>query len=61
MLNAAFTPTAEELEHVRAVLQALDRGARDGAAGAVLFNGHMLDEAVAAAARRVLARAGEAA
>ncbi len=59
-LNEAFTPTAEELEHARAVLEALERGAREGAAGAVLLNGQMLDEAVAVAARRVLARAGEA-
>jgi citrate lyase subunit beta / citryl-CoA lyase len=58
-LNEAFSPTDAELEHARAVLEALDRGARE-AAGAVLLDGQMLDEAVAVAARRVLARAGEA-
>lgn len=60
-LNEAFTPTGEEVEHARAVLDALDRGAREAAAGAVLLDGQMLDEAVAVAARRVLVRAGEAA
>ena len=60
-LNEAFTPTDDELEHARAVLTALKQGAREGAAGAVLLDGQMLDEAVAVAARRVLARAGETA
>jgi len=60
-LNEAFTPTQEEVEHARAVLDALERGAREGAAGAVLLDGQMLDEAVAVGARRVLARAGETA
>ena len=60
-LNEAFSPTDAELEHARAVLEALDRGACEGSAGAVLLDGQMLDEAVAVAARRVLARAGEAA
>lgn len=56
-LNELFTPTEEQVTHARAVLEALDRGAREGAAGAVLLDGQMLDEAVAVAARRVLARA----
>jgi citrate lyase subunit beta/citryl-CoA lyase len=60
-LNEVFTPTAQEVQHARAVLEALERGAREGAAGAVLLDGQMLGEAVAVAARRVLARAGEAA
>lgn len=54
-LNAVFTPTEPELAHARAVLDALDRG-RDAGAGAVLLDGQMLDEAVAVAARRLLAR-----
>lgn len=54
-LNELFTPTEQELEHARAVLRALERG-RDAGAGAVLLDGQMLDEAVAVAARRVLAR-----
>lgn len=57
-LNELFTPTADEVAHARAVLAALERAARDGAAGAVQLDGQMLDEAVAVAARRVLARAG---
>ena len=57
-LNELFTPTPPEVEQARAVLDALERGAREGAAGAVLLDGQMLDEAVAVAARRVLVRAG---
>jgi citrate lyase subunit beta/citryl-CoA lyase len=60
-LNEVFTPSDAEVEHARTVLSALERGAREGAAGAVLLDGQMLDEAVAVAARRVLARAGESA
>jgi citrate lyase beta subunit len=56
-LNDIFTPTAEQVQHARAVLDALERGVREGAAGAVLLDGQMLDEAVAVAARRVLTRA----
>lgn len=58
-LNEVFTPTEDEVAQARAVLEALDRGAREGSAGAVLLDGQMLDEAVAVSARRVLARAGE--
>ena len=54
-LNATFTPGPEQVAHARTVLAALEVGARDGA-GAVLLDGQMLDEAVAVAARRVLAR-----
>ncbi len=60
VLNELFTPTEPEVAHARAVLDALERGAREGAAGAVLLDGQMLDEAVAVAARRVLARVGGA-
>jgi citrate lyase subunit beta/citryl-CoA lyase len=59
-LNEAFTPTAEEVEHARAVLAALERAEAEGGAGAVALDGEMLDEALAAGARRVLARAGSA-
>ncbi|MDP9437073.1 MAG: CoA ester lyase [Actinomycetota bacterium] len=55
-LNAVFTPSPEQVEHARAVLDTLERAAREGAAGAVQLEGEMLDEAVAVAARRVLAR-----
>ena len=56
-LRAAFTPTEAELAEARATLAALDRAAADGA-GAVAAGDRMLDEALAVAARRVLARAG---
>lgn len=58
-LNAAFTPSADELSHARAVLDALARAEREGGAGAVALDGEMLDEAIRAAALRTLARAGE--
>jgi citrate lyase subunit beta / citryl-CoA lyase len=55
-LNAAFTPDAAEVERARAIVAALE-GAEEGA---VQLDGEMLDEAVRAAALRVLARAGAA-
>lgn len=57
-LNRAFSPRDEEVRHARAVLGALAEAARSGA-GTVALHGEMLDEAVAAAARRVLLRAGQ--
>jgi citrate lyase subunit beta/citryl-CoA lyase len=54
-LDAAFTPTEDEVEHATTVLAALAE-ARDRGAGAARLDGQMLDEAVAVAARRVLAR-----
>lgn len=57
-IEAAFTPSQGEVAAAREVLAALDRAAEAGA-GAVALNGQMLDEAVAAAARRVLARSTE--
>jgi citrate lyase subunit beta / citryl-CoA lyase len=59
-LNELFSPTEEELEHARAVIAALERGAQDGNAGAVALNGEMLDEAVRRSAARVLARSSRA-
>jgi citrate lyase subunit beta / citryl-CoA lyase len=56
-LNEAFTPNDAEVERARAVVAALGR-AREGA---VTLDGEMLDEAVRAAALRVLARADAAA
>jgi len=55
-VNAVFTPTEDELTQARAVLDAL-REAEARGAGAVALDGRMIDEAVAVAARRVLARA----
>lgn len=59
-LNELFTPSDEELEHARAVIDALEAAERDGGAGAVALDGQMLDEAVRIAALRVLARAASA-
>lgn len=57
-INAAFTPTAAQLEHAREVLAALREAEAEGA-GAVRLGGEMVDEAMVAGARRILARAGE--
>ncbi|CAN5170685.1 CoA ester lyase [soil metagenome] len=56
-LNELFTPSAEDVEHARAVIAALEEAERSGGAGAVALDGQMLDEAVRVAALRVLARA----
>jgi citrate lyase subunit beta/citryl-CoA lyase len=58
-LNELFTPSAEEVQHAREVVQALERSERDSGQGAVALDGEMVDEAVRAAALRVLARAGD--
>ncbi|MDX6623390.1 MAG: citrate lyase subunit beta / citryl-CoA lyase [Solirubrobacterales bacterium] len=57
-LASLFTPTKAELERAEAVVDALRRAERDGLAGAVALDGEMLDEAIAAAAWGILARAG---
>lgn len=58
-VTEAFTPSPEEVTRARAVLDALAAAEADGR-GAVGLDGMMLDEAVAVAARRTLARAGGA-
>jgi citrate lyase subunit beta / citryl-CoA lyase len=57
-LTELFTPSAEEVQRARDVVEALERAERDTGQGAVALDGEMLDEAVRAAALRVLARAG---
>ncbi|MFG1613307.1 HpcH/HpaI aldolase/citrate lyase family protein [Nonomuraea wenchangensis] len=52
-VNGVFTPSTDEVAEARAVLDAL----HGSEAGAVEREGKMIDEAVAVAARRVLARA----
>lgn len=54
-VNAAFTPTSEQLIWAQRVLDTLDKAAKNGQ-GAVALDGAMLDEAVAVAARRILAK-----
>jgi len=57
-VNAAFTPTPDQVERARAVLAALGAAAVEDGAGAVRLDGEMVDEAMAVGARRILARAG---
>jgi citrate lyase subunit beta/citryl-CoA lyase len=56
-----LSPSAAQVEEAERVLAALDQAARETDAGAVALDGRMLDEAVAAAARRVLARRADGA
>ncbi len=53
-----FTPTKAAVEHARRVLDAMVEAETAGA-GAAQLDGQMLDEAVAVAARRVLAQIGD--
>lgn len=53
----AFTPSPEAVAHAELVLAALESGHARGA-GAVDLDGQMIDEAIAVAARRTLAKAG---
>jgi citrate lyase beta subunit len=55
-VNDVFSPSTEEVAHAHEVIDQLAAAAASGR-GAVAWNGQMLDEAVAVAARRVLARA----
>ena len=55
-INTAFTPSADELAHARAVVQAF---ADNPGAGTVAMNGNMLDRPHLALAQRLLAEAGE--
>lgn len=54
-INAAFTPTSEELAHARAVVQAFED---HPGAGVVALDGAMLDRPHLALAQRLLAEAG---
>lgn len=55
-VQAAFSPTAEEVEAAREVVEVMEQSAAQGL-GAVQWRGQMLDEAVVVRARRVLERA----
>lgn len=57
-LTRIFTPAEGSVQHARRVLAALEAAAAEGS-GAARLDGQMLDEAVAVAARRVLAQIGE--
>ncbi len=56
VINEAFTPSAEEIAHARAIVQAF---ADNPGAGAVGLDGQMLDRPHLALAERLLAEAGE--
>lgn len=56
-LGEVFRPSTEEVEQARAVLAALEQAEVVGGAGAVALDGEMLDAALAASARRLIARA----
>jgi len=54
ILNAAFSPTPEEIDRARRMVDEFDAAKADGR-GAFLFEGKMVDEPVVARARRILA------
>ncbi|MEM8724487.1 MAG: CoA ester lyase, partial [Pseudomonadota bacterium] len=56
-INAAFTPSAEEIAHARMVVQAF---ADNPGAGTIAIDGNMLDRPHLALAERLLAEAGAA-
>ncbi|WP_063833644.1 HpcH/HpaI aldolase/citrate lyase family protein [Skermanella stibiiresistens] len=56
VINAAFSPTDEEVSQARRVIAALDE-ANAASAGVALLDGRMIERPVALAMRRVLARA----
>ena len=58
-VNAAFTPSPEEVEAARMVIAAFDAAKASGQ-GVVRVSGRMVDEPVATAARRIVARAERA-
>ena len=55
-INAAFTPSAEEIAHAREIVEAF---AENPTAGALQLNGAMIDRPHLALAQRLLAEAGE--
>jgi citrate lyase beta subunit len=57
IVNAAFSPTSEEVEQARRLVAAFDDQLAAGA-GAFTFDGKMVDMPMLVAARKVLARAG---
>ena len=54
-INAAFTPSAEEVEHARAIVEAFDA---EPGAGVLSVGGRMVDRPHLVQARRVIERAG---
>lgn len=58
VVNAAFSPSPEEVERARRLVAAFDEQLAAGA-GAFTFDGKMVDMPMLVAARKVLARVGE--
>lgn len=56
LANGAFQPSAEEVERAQRLVDAYERAAAEGR-GAIAFEGQMVDEPLAAQARRVIAAA----
>jgi citrate lyase subunit beta/citryl-CoA lyase len=56
VINAAFTPTADQVAHARRVIEAF---AANPGAGALALDGKMVDAPHLKAAERLLARAGD--
>jgi citrate lyase subunit beta/citryl-CoA lyase len=61
VINETFTPTPEQLEAARRLVERYDSALDEGVGVCVGEDGHMVDEAVVRAARRILARARRAA
>lgn len=59
LANTAFIPSQEEVEHATRLLAAYDQASASGVA-AIDFEGQMVDEPLAAQARRILAVAADA-
>jgi len=57
VINQTFTPTPEQLEAARRLVERYDAALDQGVGVCVDEDGHMVDEAVVRAARRTLARA----
>jgi len=58
ILNAAFSPSPEEIERARRMVAAFEVAKADGR-GAFLFDGKMVDEPVVERARQLVARASD--
>jgi citrate lyase subunit beta/citryl-CoA lyase len=54
VVNRVFTPSAEEIAHARGLVQAMEQATSEGVA-AIVYQGEMVDEAMAANARELLA------
>jgi len=61
VINQTFTPTPEQLEAARRLVERYDRALDQGVGVGVDEDGRMVDEAVVRAARQILARARRAA